>query len=310
MSQLQYSDTARHVFLNSLPSQAQNPLLSPRLFPSMAPCADSPRDFVPPPSYQLSQEQFDRKTSHAIQLSSSIRQPIIDEDGWPRYDPAVFEAVANSYEQSPYGSSSAGADIPRHGRQASYTGLPPSTDSMKVRSSFSFLPFYRPHIHSFSQTRSSERRRRNQQSDPDYPDRLATPPPPFSATGPSLDGPPFEEVVTMSYDAPPPDSQLRPPSLSPVTQPAPLRLASPGPSQRYPDPSTRRQTHTNPYQPHRMAPPPPNIPSRLTPSSAISRLEFDPQMAYGRNGGHSSIQGGGASSFYKQVDPLITCEVF
>lgn len=110
----------------------------------MAPCADSPaRDFVPPPSYHLSQEQFDRKTSHAIQLSSSIRQPIIDEDGWPIYDPAVFEAVANSYAQTPHGSSSAGADIPRHGRQASYagSGLPPPTDSMKVRSSLSFSHF-------------------------------------------------------------------------------------------------------------------------------------------------------------------------
>jgi hypothetical protein len=108
----------------------------------MAPCADSPTDFVPPPSYQISQEQFDRKTSHAIQLSSSIQQPIIDENGWPIYDEAAFEAVAKSYEHSPPGSSSAGlsdADFPRHGRQASYAGLPASTDSMKVRSSY--LPF-------------------------------------------------------------------------------------------------------------------------------------------------------------------------
>ena len=277
----------------------------------MAPCADSPaRDFVPPPSYQLSQEQFDRKTSHAIQLSSSIRQPIIDEDGWPIYDPTVFEAVANSYEQSSRGSSSAGPDIPRHGRQASYagSGLPPPTDSMKVRSSLSFSHFIAHIFTRFHQTRSSERRRRNnQQPDPDYPDRLPTPPPPFSATGPSLDGPPFEQVVTMSYPGPPPDSQIRPPSLSPVTQPAPLRLPSPGPSQRYPDPPNRRQPHTNSYQSHRIAPPPPNIPSRLTPSSAITRVEFDPQMAYGRNGSHSTIQGGGASSFYKQVNPLIPC---
>ena len=109
----------------------------------MAPSADSPTDFVPPPSYQLSQEQFDRKTSHAIQLSSSIRQPIIDEDGWPIYDATAFEAVAKSYEQSsPGSSSSGGADIPRHGRQPSFTGLPPTTDSMKVRSSY--LPLSNP----------------------------------------------------------------------------------------------------------------------------------------------------------------------
>ena len=109
----------------------------------MAPSADSPTDFVPPPSYQLSQEQFDRKTSHAIQLSSSIRQPIIDEDGWPIYDATAFEAVAKSYEQSsPGSSSSGGADIVRHGRQASFTGLPPTIDPMKVRSSY--LPFSNP----------------------------------------------------------------------------------------------------------------------------------------------------------------------
>ncbi|SRR6266702_689879 len=109
----------------------------------MAPSADaSPTDMVPPPSYQLSQDQFDRKTSQAIQLSSSIHQPIIDEEGWPIYDAAAFEAVAKSYEQSPHGSSSAGlpgADTSRHGRQASFAGLPPPTGPMKVRSSY--LPF-------------------------------------------------------------------------------------------------------------------------------------------------------------------------
>lgn len=253
----------------------------------MAPCADSdsPTDFVPPPSYQISQEQFDRKTSHAIQLSSSIQQPITDDDGWPIYDATAFEAVAKSYEHSS-GSSSAGlsgADVPRHGRQASYTGLPSSTDSMK--------------------TKSGERRRRNHRSDREYPsERLATPPPPFSATGPSLDGPPFEDVVTLSYYAPP-DSQGRPPSLSPVTQPAPLRLPSPGPSQRVPDPPTRPHAHSNPYRSHRQVAPPPNIPSGLRPSSAITRVEFDPQMAYwpnGRNGNNASIQGG-ASSFYNHA---------
>lgn len=115
----------------------------------MAPCADSPTDFVPPPSYQISQEQFDQKTSHAIQLSSSMPQPIIDEDGWPIYDSTVFEAVAKSYEHSPPGSSSAGlsgADTPRHRRQTS--GLPSSTDSMKVRSSF--LPFSHSIVQKFT----------------------------------------------------------------------------------------------------------------------------------------------------------------
>ncbi|KAH9045217.1 hypothetical protein EDB85DRAFT_7864 [Lactarius pseudohatsudake] len=262
----------------------------------MAPSADttpSPTDFVPPPSYQLSQEQFDRKTSHAIQLSSSIPQPIIDGDGWPIYDEAAFEAVAKSYEQFPPGSSSAGlgADMSRHERQNSFTSRPPSTGPMK--------------------TRSSERRRRNRHPDPDClsEDRLATPPPPFTATGPSLDGPPFEDVVTLSYPGPQAvPTQPQPPPLSRVTQPiAPLRLPSPGPgpSPRFSDPQTQTQTQapSNPYHSRRLAPAPPNIPSRLVPSSTITRVEFDPQMAYspnGRNGNNSAVQGG-ASAFYNHA---------
>ncbi|KAH8988571.1 hypothetical protein EDB92DRAFT_1871282 [Lactarius akahatsu] len=266
----------------------------------MVPSADttpSPTDFVPPPSYQLSQEQFDRKTSHAIQLSSSIPQPIIDEDGWPIYDEAAFEAVAKSYEQFPPGSSSAGlgADMSGHERQNSFTSLPPSTGPMK--------------------NRSSERRRRNRHPDPDFlsEDRLATPPPPFTATGPSLDGPPFEDVVTLSYPGPGPQAvptQPQPPSLSRMIQPiAPLRLPSPGPgpSPRFSDPQTQTQTQnqapSNPYHSQRLAPAPPNIPSRLIPSSTITRVEFDPQMAYspnGRNGNNSAVQGG-ASAFYNHA---------
>ena len=122
-------------------TQAQTPplLVFPSMpsMPSMPSYADdSPTDVVPPPSYQLSQEQFDRKTSHAIQLSSSIHQPIVDEDGWPVYDATAFEAVAKSYQQSPPGGSTSAilpaADVPRHQRQA-YP--PPPTDPMKVRSS-------------------------------------------------------------------------------------------------------------------------------------------------------------------------------
>ena len=49
--------------------------------------------FSPPPSY--SEQYFDTKISQATDLSlqSSRReaQLVIDEDGWPRYDPAMFE---------------------------------------------------------------------------------------------------------------------------------------------------------------------------------------------------------------------------
>ena len=96
----------------------------------MAPRADDSPTELPPPSYQLSQEHFDRKTSHAIQLSSSIHQPIIDQDGWPIYDAGAFEAVAKSYGQSSSSAGPPGTDIPR---QTSFASLPPPTDPMKVR---------------------------------------------------------------------------------------------------------------------------------------------------------------------------------
>ena len=56
----------------------------------------SPTDIVPPPSYQISQEEFDQKSPHEA-----------DEDGWPHYDAAAYEAVAENHERSPPSSSSA-----------------------------------------------------------------------------------------------------------------------------------------------------------------------------------------------------------
>ncbi len=161
MSQRHRASLARHVFQGSLYSliprtQARTPPLLGFSLHSMSPFADTnpmdlalPHSHPPPPSYQLSQDEFDQKTSHAIGLSSSIYHPIIDEDGWPSYDAAAFEAVAKSYQQ---GSSSAvpGADVSRHQRQSSgaSASLSPATDSMKVRSSH--LPFVSnlPELHS------------------------------------------------------------------------------------------------------------------------------------------------------------------
>jgi hypothetical protein len=74
----------------------------------------SPTDFVPPPSYQISQKESNPKTSPAIQPPSSTISLAIDEDGWPIYNAEAFEAVAESYEHehehehSVIASSSAG----------------------------------------------------------------------------------------------------------------------------------------------------------------------------------------------------------
>jgi hypothetical protein len=101
----------------------------------------SPTGLIPPPSYQNSQEEFDKETSQAIQLSSSTTSGAIDEDGWPIYNVAAFEAVAESYEHehSPPASSSAailgfGADSSRHKRRErlSHLKFSSTTHPMKV----------------------------------------------------------------------------------------------------------------------------------------------------------------------------------
>lgn len=117
-----------------------------------------PTDTVPPPSYQLSQDEFDQKTSRAVQLSSSTTI-LIDEDGWPIYDAAAFEAVAGSSNRSPPASTSAGivvADTSRNERRGrqSFEKVPTSPRLMKkVRSYLPYsssipliLPVYRPDL--------------------------------------------------------------------------------------------------------------------------------------------------------------------
>jgi hypothetical protein len=117
----------------------------------MPPMQD-PTDAPPPPSYQMSVEEFDRKTSQAMQLASSTTYAV-DEDGWPIYDPAAFEAAGESSEHPPSSSSSAGfpsTETNRHVRQSRPLPLPEkvkqkvkhSSRPTKVRSPY--LPFSRP----------------------------------------------------------------------------------------------------------------------------------------------------------------------
>lgn len=70
----------------------------------------SPTDTAPPPPpYQMTQAEFDQKTSQAIQLASeSSSANRVDEDGWEIYDPAAMEAIAESIDHQPPSSSSAG----------------------------------------------------------------------------------------------------------------------------------------------------------------------------------------------------------
>ena len=113
------------------------------IFPRNPSSMSSPTDSPPPPPYQMSLEEFDQKTSQAIQLASSTTYPV-DEDGWPNYDPAAFEAVVEGYEHPPPSSSSAGifGTEVRHGRpspvKVSYSTRP--TKVCDLRTCFSPIP--------------------------------------------------------------------------------------------------------------------------------------------------------------------------
>ncbi|KAF8897558.1 hypothetical protein BD779DRAFT_387412 [Infundibulicybe gibba] len=87
---------------------------------------------------------------------------------------------------------------------------------------------------------------------PPEEDELHTiPPPPFSAEGPSLDGPDYEQVVTMTYHPP---NTSRPPSplTSPLSLPATLHPRdSPMQHQEYAQPYSQPTNH---YQPEYQQP--------------------------------------------------------
>lgn len=170
----------------------------------------------------------------------------------------------------------------------------------------------------------------------DDDDDRSLPPPPFAAVGPSLDGPPFEEVATLSYHG----NQSSPPS--PLNSPIsprrnPLPNGSPT-SPTYPRPPAHVQQHYPSQHPH-MQPPgptinhhhnpvrqslpsPPQMQSYQTPqttgnaystpnkpmqTSTMAQLGFNHSMAYNRGGGRPEVSASqetpyiNAAAFYKCV---------
>lgn len=163
--------------------------------------------------------------------------------------------------------------------------------------------------------------------DSDEEDRSA-PPPPFTPVGPSLDGPPFEEVASLSYNA---SGSTSPSPLaspqSPVSQLPPHSQVDHRQTYQEPPPNPQPQPRTpSRASATRMSMPMPSVNNaapapRVRPTTAVPpprrlqlnqgpQIEFNPYTAYGRRSDLMSrtppAQVIDASAFYKYAFLLST----
>ena len=207
----------------------------------------------PPPPYEPSQQEFDQKTSLALEASASdIRQTPDSpgEDVWEDYDEEAFEiafqaAQAARQRQSEAESLTAGPSDATSLTQSSrrwsvekvdhpitptvqplriHKKAPSSSYRAKEQPSWyaeahlggssSFQPLSSPSS-LYEERHSSHATPSQHQFIPEHDEDNVTAPPPFEHQGPDLDGPPFEEVV-LAYHASAPPSPLSSPSASGV----------------------------------------------------------------------------------------------
>lgn len=304
---------------------------------------------LPPPAYSL-QAEFDQKTSTALQASLTIAQPSYTEENeeWEQWDEALFEAANNASAAS--GSSSrivpapssvyrdekrnpAVAPLRIHKRNQSLSKSQRNTEETSSSSgtcSAGSSSSSTDHAQSQVQAGSAETESATQYAayanGGDEEEDRSIPPPPFTPVGPSLDGPPFEQVV-LSYVPDRDDSQPPSPLISPVVAPAqlPSRSNTPVPAPNSapapastPAPvvqeSQSYHRRSLPYIPQSHAPRPSPRPLTYSPSMkplqppAIPRVDFNSSVAYNKRselieqrGNQYPAQSVNAAAFYKSV---------
>jgi hypothetical protein len=247
--------------------------------------------YPPPPSYDLSQQEFDSKTRRI--LEASISDPDASdnraEEVWEVWDDAVFEK-AQALEPHAGGSSSSTVISTSHSHKHP-SNLPPvkkrpvSVRRPKEKPSWLAEAGLSTESSSSALTQPSSPSSTDGHSnahydilhsivdDEDDEDR-SIPPPPWAAVGPSLDGPPFEEVVLSipshrgrPSNPPSPLSSPPPRNTSLLHPPSTLRKASPRMGPR-PRPVTTHDTNTT-YRPSPPTPPP------LLPPPPPPQVRFD-----------------------------------
>lgn len=271
----------------------------------------SQHDFVPPPAYSA-QEEFDTKISAALAASLTITQPPVqqaEEEEWEQWDDAVFNAAARS------GQTASSSDHRRESRaESSPTAVHRALPARPGAAGPSVLPL-KIHKKNRSSTSSTSSKKRpswyseagldSHQSggpalasppagsshtvpvrrDSDVQD-YSVPPPPFTAVGPSLEGPPFEEMDPLGFRPNPPPS--RPPSRAPSVPPSQRRAPLPIPNNTQP---TLRVSRVDPA---------------VGMDTGSARLSFNPAVAYNKHKAaqavptdyHPPIQSFDAASLY------------
>ncbi len=241
-------------------------LLLPSTPPYLLTMSDLDLHDLPPPPPAYSEEDFDKKVSTAVELSLNTPQPHHDE-AWETWDDATFNVAAQASvpsklyspieKQFPTLPAQGGSShlnptalpyqpirplkISKRTVDPNFSKPPPSW----LGNQESIDPRHAPSVgHDMAALRYASRQL------PSHPDDLSVhlPPPAFTPEGPSLDGPPYEQVVRSSW----PGSRSRGPSphnrVSQTQQHA-------------------TQRHYSQYPSH-----------RLTVPTAISM--FDPSIAY------------------------------
>jgi hypothetical protein len=250
----------------------------------------SQHDFVPPPAYSA-QEELDTKISAALAASLTITQPPLqqaEEEEWEQWDDAVFNAAARS-GQAPSSSDHRRESRAESSPTAAHRALParpgatgPSVPPLKIHkknrsSTSSTSSKSRPSWYSeagLDSHQSGDAARLALASPPagsshvvpvrrdsdghDY----SVPPPPFTAVGPSLEGPPFEEMDPFGFRPNPPPS--RPPSRAPSVPPSQLRAPLPIPNAQ---PMLRVS----------------RVESAVGLDTGAARLSFNPAVAYSKH---------------------------
>lgn len=226
-------------------------------------------DAIPPPAYELTQEDYDRKTSQVV--SSSASDPIgpIEEE-WEDWDEAAFEAAFEAARNNANASASSSSSTPIqptfHPEKVSIVQEEPAVRPLRIVKK----PQSGPSTHVYSKATEAYGNHEPLAPPPasgslHLPEPSVsrsmsmmttgrrTPPPAFEPMGPSLDGPEYQEVVEQPPMPAPRasrsivESQIHAPrtnSLSPASaQRQPLANAPPRipqrPMNQYPPPQRR-----------------------------------------------------------------------